>query len=252
MIHKLTRHPACFFSVVQQDANSSSEQENNEEQEQIRIARALLNYRLKEQRESSRQNHIQIPFQQKFSVPPPRPSSPQRPTISSSKILPLLYQKTSSRSTHLPSTNDNHATLSQPLPSSRPPSPDIRPTHVQRFPAPTYVPIRHCRSPYQNIAPPVTLRQSVPVFSAPPRPPPTARPVQVMQAQPVRVAPPVRIRQAVPAFVTPPGLKGCQSSLSVVSAPSQKLLHVAEKSATSEECDVDESIAVKCLEQLDI
>lgn len=154
-------------SVAQQEAASPSEHENNEEQEQeqIRIARALQSYHSKEKLVMP--NNASIPFQNKFLVPSPRPS-----TAPTSKILPFFCHK--------------------PASTTRPPSPVITSTlsHIQRFPAAgaaPYVPLRHCRPPYHGIAPPVTIRTAVPVFSAPPPP-----------AQ-LRLAPPVCIRQAAPA-----------------------------------------------------
>lgn len=90
--------------------------------------------------------------------------------------------------------------------------------YTQRFPgvgAAPYVPINHCRSPYQGIAPPVTMRTAVPVFSAPPLPPPTAR-----FARPACVAPPVRIRQAAPVLGVPGG--------GAASATPEKLVAMAE------------------------
>lgn len=184
---------AFVCSVAQQEAASPSDHENNEEQEQeqIRIARALQSYHLKEKLVMP--NNASIPFQNKFLVPTPRPS-----TAPTSKILPFFFHK--------------------PASTTRPPSPVITTTlsHIQRFPAvgaAPYVPIRHCRTPYHGIAPPVTIRTAVPVFSAPPPP-----------AQ-LRLAPPVCIRQAVPA--------------SAAAAP---------PSATN----VHESTAVRCLEKLEI
>ncbi|KAL2239829.1 double-stranded RNA-binding protein 2 [Sesamum indicum] len=235
--------------LAQQDANSSSEHENNDEQEQIRIARALQNYRMKEKSKTQNFNRVSLPFQTKFPLPTPRPPSPQRPAMSTSKILPLFCQKTASRNRSPSLINDNHTTLPQPLPSTRPASPEFRATH--RFPAvgaAPYVPMSHCRKPYQGNAPPVTIRTSVPVFSAPPLPSPTTRPAQAMPPRPVQVAPPVCIRQAVPVFAAPPAPKEDQPSVSASSAPSKKLSAEAEETAT----EADESTVVKCLEQLEM
>ncbi|KAL8501443.1 hypothetical protein ACS0TY_020829 [Phlomoides rotata] len=200
----------------QQGGNSPSEHENNDEQEQIRIARALQNYRLKEK--MANHNGASVPFQNKFSIPTPRPSSPQRPT---SKILPFFCQKTASRRT---------------------PSPDIRATNTHRFPAVgavPYVPIRQCREPYIGVAPPVTVRTAVPVFSAPPR-------GQVMQQ--VRVASPVCMRQAVPSFASPSFPRKDPPSLTAAHLPSEAVRLIPIKITG----DVDETTAVRCLEQLEI
>ncbi|KAL6007684.1 Double-stranded RNA-binding protein [Asimina triloba] len=55
----------------------------------------------------------------------------------------------------------------------------------QKFPAAgaaPYVPVRHYR-PYYGIAPPVTIRTAVPVYSAPPLQPPPGRSAQMMEAR---------------------------------------------------------------------
>ncbi|KAL7226024.1 hypothetical protein ACSBR1_021214 [Camellia fascicularis] len=199
---------AAWTSLKQlaQDATLSSETENNDELEQIKIARALLNYRFKEKirMAKSYNSNAPIPFEKKFPIQNPRPSSPQPRPVTTSKILPLICQRTAPR--HRPTSttaNDNSPTQS----SSQPLAPELRVIRPQRFPAARaapYVPIQHCRTPYQGIAPPVTVRTTVPVFSAPPLPPPSLCPSQVMQPQPVRIAPSVCIRQAVPVFAAPP------------------------------------------------
>lgn len=168
--------------LAQQDATSSSETENNDELEQIKIARALLNYRLKEKMGMSNPS-TPIPFEKKFLFQNPRPSSPQPRPVPTSKILPLICQKRAPQYRPSSATTNDASTG-----SSQPP---------QRFPAAgvsPYIPVRHCNTPYRGIAPPVTVRTAVPVFSAPP----SMHPSQVVQRQPVQIAPPVCIRQALP------------------------------------------------------
>ncbi|GFZ20457.1 dsRNA-binding protein 2 [Actinidia rufa] len=217
--------------LAQQDATLSSEAENSDELEQIKIARALLNYRLKEKMALPNSSIAPMPFEKKFQIRNPRPSSPQPRLVTTSKILPLICQKTTPRAR--PTSTTANDILSQFRPSS--PSPEGRVIRPQRFPAAgaaPYVPIRHCRTPYQGIAPPVTVRSAVPVFSAPTLPPPRqgvappvtvrttvpvfsapplprppVRPPQMTPPQPVRIAPPVCIRQAVTVFAAPPVLK---------------------------------------------
>ncbi|KAK4358714.1 hypothetical protein RND71_020943 [Anisodus tanguticus] len=205
--------------LAQQDASLSSESENNEEQEQIRIARALLNYRLKEKLEMGKSGNVSIPFQKKFPIPTPRPSSPQLPAVTTSKILPLICPKTVSRyrssSTII---NDSHSSLSQPLPQSQASSSERR--TVPSPGAAPYMPIRqYNRTPYRGIAPPVTIRTAVPVFSAPPRPQPTGCGPQMLQARPVRVAPPVCVSQAIPVFAAPPATKETVTHATTQSGP---------------------------------
>ncbi|CAI8616416.1 unnamed protein product [Vicia faba] len=183
--------------LAKETASSSTEPENNDELEQITIARALLNYRLKEKMAMSNPNAL-IPFPKKFQFQNPRPTSPQ-PRPATSKILPLICQKTAPRSRHLAmsSSNSDHNSNMSPLSSA----PENRWMRRPKFPAAgaaPYVPIRHMRSPCQGIAPPVTIRTAIPVFS----PPPAAVSPQPMQP-PVRVAPPINIRQAVPAYAAP-------------------------------------------------
>ncbi|GFZ13136.1 dsRNA-binding protein 2 [Actinidia rufa] len=182
--------------LAQQDATSSTETENNDELEQIKIARALLNYRLKEKMGMANSN-APIPFEKKFLFQNPRPSSPQPRPAATSKILSLIRQNTSPRYRPSSTTND-----------SPPGSSQLRtPSQPLRFPAPgaaPYIPIRHCRPSYLGVAPPVTVRTAVPVFSAPPRLPSSLGPSQAVQPQPVKNSFPVCIRQAVPVFSAPP------------------------------------------------
>lgn len=237
--------------MAQQDADSSAEQENNDEQEQIRIARALLNYRAKEKMEMANLNRVPIPFQKKFPIPTRQSSSPQRPTAPTSKILPLLRQKTASRNRHSFIANDSHIPLSHQLPLSQPPSPEVQTVHTPRFPdvgAAPYLPVRQCRAPYQGIAPAVTIRNSVPVFSAPPRPPPS----HPIQRQPIRVSPPVCVRQVVPVFAAASVHKEIPPPPPTTCAPPNKRPLEAEETLKNCTDGVDESTAVKCLEQLKI
>lgn len=202
--------------LAKQDASSSSEPENNDEQEQIRIARALMNYKSKQKiGKVNYVDHHPIPFEKKFTTPSPRPPSPQRQPLTTSKILPLLYQK------HDPSLSSSSSSSS----------------HQNRPTCPPF-PVRYYRAPRCGMAPPVTMRTAVPVFSAPPVTMRTAVPVfsappvrqvvqQVVQVQarPVKVAPPICVRQAVPVFSAPPVKK-------------------------EDDLKMNESEAVKCLQNL--
>ncbi|CAN4119332.1 unnamed protein product [Withania somnifera] len=257
--------------LAQQDASLSSEPENSDEQEQIRIARALLNYRLKEKLEMAKSGNVPIPFQKKFPVPSPRPSSPQRPAATTSKILPLICPKTVNRYRLSSMTiNDSHSSLSQPLPQSQASSSEGRTVCIPKSPAPgaaPYIPVRqYNRTPYRGIAPPVTIRTAVPVFSAPPRQQPTGSPSQMMQARPVRVAPPVCIRQAIPVFAAPPANKETVAHATTPSRPSVQTEETAARATTMQSrplaqpeetgnnagTEVDESTAMKCLEELSL
>lgn len=191
---------ASLKQLAREEANTTNEPENNDEQEQIRIARALLNYRLKEKMAMDN-NPNASPFPKKFPMQPERkPCFGQSSQSSYSKILPLFRPKSTSRSRpESPATADG-ASQSPfwPIESSKSRS---------RFPAAEaapYVPVGHYRMPCHSMAPPVTVRSSIPVFSAPPLPPPSGRTQQLppLLSNPpsVRMASPVRIRPASPHF----------------------------------------------------
>ncbi|CAN4120307.1 unnamed protein product [Withania somnifera] len=242
-----------------QDASLSSEPANSDEQEQIRIARALLNYRLKEKLEMAKSGNVPIPFQKKFPVPSPRPSSPQRPAATASKILPLICPKTVSRYRSSSMTiNDSHSSLSLPLPQSQASSSEGRIICTPRSSAPgaaPYMPVRqYNRKPYHGIAPTVTIRTAVPM------------PPQMMQVRPVRVAPPVCIRQAVPVFAAPPAKKDPVAHATTPSRPLPRPEATMARATTAPSrpsaqpvgtgnnagTEVDESTAMKCLEELSL
>ncbi|KAJ4726041.1 Double-stranded RNA-binding protein [Melia azedarach] len=188
--------------LAKETASSSSEPENNDELEQITIAKALLNYRLKEKMAMANSHDAPIPFTRKFPVQNPRPTSPQPPLATTSRILPLICPKTASRHRPLSTTINDRSGLPSQLSGT-----DGRVARPQKFPAAgaaPYVPIRQYRSSCHGIAPPVTVRTAVPCFSAPPHPPPSVLPPQALQVPPVRIAPPVTIRQAVPVYAAPP------------------------------------------------
>ncbi|KAF5744711.1 Double-stranded RNA-binding protein 2 [Tripterygium wilfordii] len=191
--------------LAKEAASSSSEVETNDELEQITIARALLNYRLKEKIAMVNSSNGPIPFSRKFPVQNLRPTSPQPPPTLTSKILPLICPKTAPRSRSSSTTANDRHVLSSPLPTQ-----DFHGIRPQNFPAAgaaPYVPIRQVRTSCHGIAPPVTIRTAVPVFSAPPLPPPSALPHQATRAAPVRIATPVNIRHAVPAYAAPTSRK---------------------------------------------
>ncbi|EPS59644.1 hypothetical protein M569_15161 [Genlisea aurea] len=224
--------------LAQQDSagSASSDHESNDEQEQITIARALQSYRLKGKKLEA------IPpsaasSSSKFTGPAPRPSSPQRPPAS--KMLPLFFQQPP------PSPSERQAAVSPHPPppqlSCRWPSPESLPAFASsRFAvgAAPYVPINNCRkaatAPYHGMAPPVTIRTSVPVFSAP----------SSMNSphRPIRVAPAVSVRTVIPAFRAPP-------------TPLLPRDDRRSKDEEAEESDGDETDAntvARCLEQLEI
>ncbi|XP_022152917.1 double-stranded RNA-binding protein 2-like [Momordica charantia] len=192
---------SALKQLAKESASSSSEPENNDELEQITIARALLNYRQKEKMAMSNPNAT-IPFPKKLQIQSPRPTSPQRPPAPTSKILPLICQKAAPRSRAPFSTNKIS------IPQSQTPALEGSGTRPQKFSAGaalSYIPVPQFRTSCHGIAPPVTIRTTMPVYSAPPLPQPSKLPPQqVIRVPPVRIAPPVSIRQAVPVFAAPP------------------------------------------------
>ncbi|KAK8598383.1 hypothetical protein V6N13_094354 [Hibiscus sabdariffa] len=273
------------LKLLAKETASSSEPENNDELEQITIARALLNYRIKEKMAMSNSSNGPILFTKKFPSHNPRPTSPQ-PPATTSKILPLICPKLVPRNRSMSAaTNDKPILTSSQISVAE--SRGVRP---QKFPAAgaaPYVPIRQLRTPCHGIAPPVTIRTAVPVFSAPPRPAPSALspqppasavpthpaqsvvlphqspsplPTQVLRA-PVRIAPPVTIRQALPVFSAPPIHKEDKQPIPVrnedavtvtASALPNNSPAQAEESASKTSKNLRESETVPSLEQLKI
>ncbi|URD77942.1 Chorismate synthase [Musa troglodytarum] len=189
---------------VAKEAASSSTEQNNDEQEQITIARALLNYRLKEKIAMANNPHA-TPFPKKFPVQlDKKPASLQSP-LSVSKILPLIRQNSipRGRATSRGINDGAHASYHQQAENH-----NERPQNFPVAAAAPYFPVRPFSRPCHGMAPPVTIRTAVPVFSAPPLPPPPSQVCQqrlpVIGHTQIRMASPVRIRQSVPVFSAPP------------------------------------------------
>ena len=274
--------------MAKETASSSSEPENNDELEQITIARALLNYRIKEKMAMANSSNAPIPFTKKFLIQNPRPTSPQ-PPATTSKILPLICPKLVPRNRYMSATANDKPILSS---LQAPESHGVRP---QKFPAAgaaPYVPFRQFRTACHGIAPPVTIRTAMPVFSAPPRPAaspqppasavptqpaqsvlsaqppqssvppqqsPSALPTHVLRAPPVRIAPPVTIRQVIPVFAAPPVRKEeipsvRNEDIATVTAsalPNKSPAQVDEAASTTAK-NLQEFETVQSLEQLKI
>ncbi|GAV66406.1 dsrm domain-containing protein [Cephalotus follicularis] len=189
--------------LAKEAASSSPEPENIDELEQITIARALLNYRLKEKMAMTNSSNASIPFTKKFLIQNPRPPSPQLPPATTSKILPLICAKGGPRNRPTPTIVNDRAVPQ--VPQTQPPAPDSRLTRLQKFPAAgaaPYVPIAQFRGHCHGIAPAVKIRSVIPVFAAPPMHPPSAIP-KVMMGPSVRIAQPVNVRHAVPVYAAP-------------------------------------------------
>jgi hypothetical protein len=252
-----------FWPVAKDSASSSPEAESSDELEQITIARALQNYRLKENIAIGNPN-ARILFPRKFSIQSHRPTSPQPPPATTSKILPLIYPRTAHRN-RPPSTT----AIDSQVPSRQPSALEGRGTRPQKFPAAgalPYVPIQQLRTPCHGIAPPVTIRNAVLVYSAPPS---KLTPQMMRAAPPVQIAPPVSIRQAIPVHSAPPVHKDppvppVHKDPPVVQkddppavaapapAPATQLPALVEETGSTTRSNSHESETVQSLEQLKI
>ncbi|KAL2227759.1 UNVERIFIED_CONTAM: Double-stranded RNA-binding protein 6, partial [Sesamum indicum] len=190
-----------------QQSETSFEKTHKDEQEHVTVARALQKYLMKARL-------ARLPFPIKFPTLNPRPSSTQQSPAATSKILPLICPKTAHR--HRPIMAVSNSSAFQKIVKTSQSPPVITVTNEsnsslmdslklqpQKFPAAgaaPYIPVRHC-NPHNRIAPPVTIRNTIPVFSAPPLPSP--QPSLVMRPPVLGMAPPVSVRQAIPVFAAP-------------------------------------------------
>ncbi|CAI9767476.1 unnamed protein product [Fraxinus pennsylvanica] len=194
-------------SLVQHFESSTSEKPHKDEQEHVAVTRSLQKYIIQAKL-------AKLTFPIKFPTSNPRSSSTQQPIATSSKILPLICPRTASRNKPVMAVNNKanpktaKTTQSQPVITSTNESPtSLVENHTigpQKFPAAgaaPYIPARHFNQ-HHRIASPVTIRNAIPVFSAPRFPPPQAS--LMMRPPPLGMAPSVCIRQAVPVFAAAP------------------------------------------------
>lgn len=192
------------LKLLAQKSEGSSEKVNNDEQEHVTVARALQSF-LRNAKMCNVSFPIKIPIQN------PRPLTTQPSPMRSSKILPLICSKIVpqsrpvmtlvSNSPMLPKTGSQSRPVTADAPLLSPESPRVRPRKFPATGAEPYIPVQHFRAHY-GIAPPVTIRNTIPVFSAPPLPPPPSQSPQ-LRLPPSCIDPPVCIRQAVPVFAAP-------------------------------------------------
>lgn len=179
----------CLVCTVVKESDVLSEPEKKDQLEQVTIARALLNYKSKEKFAIGGSSSSKILFP-KLSSKNPRPSSPQ-PSVTSSKILPLICPKTSHRRRSYSPAKDN--VMPPMLPQRYNPAPKFLASGAS-----PYIPIDQFRAAScRGLAPPVTVRTAVPVYAAPPPRPPSTR----ISSPLVRIAPPGCINPAAPAVV---------------------------------------------------
>ncbi|CAO2814339.1 unnamed protein product [Amaranthus hypochondriacus] len=230
--------------LSQQSGSSSVEQENTDELEQVTIARALLNYRLREMKTSA--STKSLPFPQTFPIQNPRPSSPQRPPVKASKILPFICPKKMP-----PRIRPFSSAMSDLVLSTKSQVQDSQTSQSPRFPGvsgPLYIPLRHVRGSCHGMAPPVTIRNSVPCYSAPPVPrAAAAAPPVTRTAPPVKIAPQVCIRKSVPVFSAPP-VKRDDSATATLEEPdkvSDKVKQIQDPTVKESEESQNSEVNVK-------
>ncbi|KAM3345536.1 double-stranded RNA-binding protein 2 [Capsicum galapagoense] len=203
--------------LAQQSETSKSDRGRNDEQEHVTVARALQRYIFKAR-------VARVPFPIKFPTASARPTNVQQLPSTTSKLLPLICPRTAPRSRPVSPLCLKPTSQSRPIDSTgsdAPLSPRIAQTinnilkdsfimdnhrvRPEKFPAAgaaPYIPVRHF-GPHHRMAPPVTIRNAIPAFSAPPLSQSSQSP-RVMRPPGLRVAPPVCIRQAVPVYAAPP------------------------------------------------
>ncbi|KAF5959538.1 hypothetical protein HYC85_000747 [Camellia sinensis] len=196
--------------LAQQSESSSSQKVNKDVHEHVIIACSLQNFIRK-----AKMSNASFPI--KFPTQSPRPLSTKPPPIRASKILPLIWSKTAPRSRPVITPINNNPigpyaqgtspetqpiiTTANDAPLQSPEIPRVRPQQFHAAGAAPYIPVRHLRA-HRGIAPPVTIRNAIPVFSTPPLPPPSQSPQ--LRSPLSFIAPSVCIRQTVPVFAAPP------------------------------------------------
>ncbi|KAL3520704.1 hypothetical protein ACH5RR_018853 [Cinchona calisaya] len=211
--------------MVQQSENSTPEKVKNDEQEHVTVARALQKFLIK-----ARLAKETFPI--RFPTQNTKPPNSTLPPATSSKILPFICPRPARNRPVM--TAANMCSISSKItPQSRsimasanemicPKTTQCQPSSAvvnnslslptenrwirsQKFPAAgaaPYIPIRHF-SPLHGIAPPVTVRNAIPVYSSPPIPAPSQSP-RVMRPPPSGMAQAVCLRQAIPSYSAPP------------------------------------------------
>ncbi|KAL3523459.1 hypothetical protein ACH5RR_016293 [Cinchona calisaya] len=208
--------------MVLQPEYSTPEKVKNDEQEHVTVARALQKYLIKA-RMAKETFPIRFPAHNTRS-----PSIMQSPAASS-KILPFICPRparnrpvmkagnTGSISSKISPQNRsitaiiNEMLICSKTTQGQPTSTAVNDTlslpsesywvGPQKFPAAgaaPYIPIRHY-SPHHSIAPPVAIRNAIPVYSSPPVPQPTPS-LRGDEAFITRYCP----RRAIPAYSAPP------------------------------------------------
>ncbi|GFZ14770.1 dsRNA-binding protein 2 [Actinidia rufa] len=258
--------------LAQQSESSSSKKAKNGEQEHVAVSRALQNFLRK-----AKMSNTSFPI--KFPALNPSHLSPKPPPFRSSKILPLIRSKTrqnrsvitslnipmsTPESRHVPVTMNEGLTcpktasesqsviaIPKDIPLPLPETPRVQRQNFYAAGAAPYIPLRHLEA-HHGIAPPVTIRNVIPVFSAPSLPPPSQS-AQLRRPPPSScIAPPVCIRQAVPVFAAPPVCAEERSvSTAPVTPPSDSSVHI-EKAESGLQNEHKESVVTQEMQELKI
>ncbi|XP_076895775.1 double-stranded RNA-binding protein 2-like [Bidens hawaiensis] len=179
--------------LTQQTESCSLQKGMLEEQEHVIVARALQKFRLKAKMSN-------IPFPIQFSPPNPKPNNTQSSPSTTSKILPLICPKTTNK------TSQNNIPSNQFKTTTTINENVTRPHKFPAVGAAPYIPVSHFRA-HHGMAPPVTIRNAIPVYAAPPLPLPHMGmpPPQFTGMLPTMcgVAPPVTVRQTLPVYSAP-------------------------------------------------
>ncbi|GAB2276760.1 Double-stranded RNA-binding protein 6 [Dionaea muscipula] len=183
--------------LAQEYSDSSSSVMNNDEQEHITVARALQNYLIKAKTSN-------LPFPIKFPMQNLGPAKVHTPHVASSKILPLIHPRSTSQTRHNVTCTSNGSILPVSLLSE---ISHLRPPKFPAAEAVPYVPIRHLRTCH-GIAPPVTVRNVMPVFSALACRPSAVHSADVMRPPLSPIAPPVHKRHDMHIYAAPPQIGG--------------------------------------------
>ncbi|KAL0918440.1 hypothetical protein M5K25_010449 [Dendrobium thyrsiflorum] len=215
--------------LARQVASSVTEPENSDELEQITVARALLNYRLKEKIAMANSPNAP-PFPKRFLVHPDKKPPSLQTSSSASKILPMIRPRSAPRTRpSSPRATDDFCFQPHLSPLENQMAQPLK-FHSAGAAAP-YMPFQHFRMSSAGMAAPVTIRTSVPVFSAPPLPPPPPvyQHLPPVMNSPWRMAPPVHIRPAVPVFAAPPALFPAQLQVNQIQVTEQPaFLHILQ------------------------
>ncbi|XP_051115559.1 double-stranded RNA-binding protein 2-like isoform X2 [Andrographis paniculata] len=200
----------AWFSLksLLQKSETFHEKNHKDELEHVTVAHALQQYLVKART-------AKVPFPIKFPTVSPKLASTFPSPPATLKLLPLICPRTgqqnrptaplSNTSTFQKYVRTKQSELETAVSneSLSMVMENLRHRLAQKFPAAEaapYIPFRHC-NPRRRIAPPVTIRTTVPVFSPPPALP-SPQPSLALRPPALGIAPPISVKQAVPAYAS--------------------------------------------------